>query len=126
MDHLPQHLDRRALRPHDLVAYDARDHLVVPDPPHRDPLVPLEQSFGELVELLVVPSLHVHLDEVETRLRDSRVACLAERGRDTPNLPEPGRVEAAAVPQHTADRLVLPGRHLLEHVELGRHVLEGK
>jgi hypothetical protein len=46
------------------------------------------------------------------------------RRRDAPHLSEPGRVEAAPVPEHAPDRLVLPRRHLLEHVELARDELQ--
>src|SRR5262245_2481490 len=108
MDHLPEHLDWRSLRSHDLVADDARDDLVMADAPHRDPLVPLEQRFGQLVQLLVLAPAHVELDDVEPGSGDSLVERLAERRRDPTDVSEPGRVETAAVPEHAADRLVLP------------------
>src|SRR4051812_2719030 len=69
VDHLSEHLDRRPLRPDDLVADDSRHDLVVADPPHRDPLVPLDQGLGELVERFVLTPLDVHLDDVEAGLR---------------------------------------------------------
>ena len=90
MDHLPQHLDRRPLCPHDLVADDAGDDLVVADPPHCDALVPLDERLGELVELLVVASLDIHLDEIETFLRHRSLECLAERRRHPANLTKAG------------------------------------
>src|SRR3954470_9871785 len=54
VDHLAEHFDRRSLRADDLVADDAGDDLVVTDAPHRHAFVPLDQRFGELVEVLVV------------------------------------------------------------------------
>src|SRR5688572_28619175 len=48
VDHLPEHLHRRALRAHDLIADDARDDFVVANAPHRDALVPFDQCLGEL------------------------------------------------------------------------------
>src|SRR5436190_18956416 len=118
MDHLAEHLDRCPLRATDLVADDARDHFVVADAPHGHALVPLDQRLGELVELLVLATLHVYLDNVETRGDDGLLERGAERRRDAPHLPETRRVEPAAVAEDAPDRLVLPGRHLLEHVEL--------
>src|SRR3954451_24309038 len=79
MDHLAEQLDRRSMRPDDLVADDAGDDLVVADAPHRHALVPLDQRFGELLQILVVASLHVDLDEVEAGGRDRVLECLAER-----------------------------------------------
>src|SRR5689334_15023617 len=108
VDHLPEHFDRRALRADDLIADDARNDLVVADAPHRHPLVPLDQRLGELVELLVLTSLHVHLDRVEACGRNRLLEGLAERRRDAAHLAKAGRVEAAAVTEHSADRLVFP------------------
>src|SRR5580765_4518338 len=97
VDHLPQHLDRRPLRPHDLVADDPGDDLVVADPPHRDPLGPLDQGLGELVEPFVLASADVDLDDVEPGRRDRLLEGRAERRRHAAHLAEPRRVEAAAV-----------------------------
>ena len=48
----------------------------------RDPLVPLDQRLGELVELLVLAALHVDLDERRGRAsRRSGVERVAERRR---------------------------------------------
>ena len=121
-----EHLDRRPLRADDRVADDARDDLVVADPPEVDPLVPLDQRLGELVELLVLAALDVHVARARARLLAERVERLAERGRDAADLAPAGRVEAAAVAEHLADLLVLPRRHLLEHVELRRRVLQAQ
>src|SRR4029079_3029589 len=87
---------------------------------------PFDERLCQLVELLVVAALHVDLDEIETGLRNGGVECLTEGRCDPAHLPEPGGVEAASVTQHLADGLVLPGRHLLEHVELPRDELEAE
>src|SRR5215831_6984263 len=108
VDHLPEHFDGRPLRADDLVADHARDDLVMADAPHRHALVPLDQRLGQLVQLLVLASPDVELDEVEARRRHCLLESLAERRRDAPDLTEAGRVEAAAVPEHAPDRLVLP------------------
>jgi hypothetical protein len=93
--------------------------------PERDPLVPLDQRLGELVELLVVTTLLVELDEAEPPLATDFVEGLAEVGRHLADAPEPGRVEAAAVPEHRSDPArVLPGGHLLEHVHQRDHGLQ--
>src|SRR5205085_8120616 len=91
-----------------------------------DPLVPFNERFGELVQLLVLPTPHVELDDVESRAAEGCVERLAERRRDTAHLAEPRRVEAAAVPEHPSYRLVLPRGHLLEHVELARDELQAE
>src|SRR6266567_6271817 len=118
VDHLSQHLDGRALRADHLVADDARHHLVVANAPHRDPLVPFDQRLRELVQLLAVATLDVDLDDIQSGGAQRSVERLAERRRNAANLAEAGRVETAAMTEHAPDRLVLPRRHLLEHVEL--------
>src|SRR3954452_17041374 len=90
MDHLPEHLDRRPLRPDNLVADDPRDDLVVADAPHRDPLVPLDQRLGELVQILVLAAADVHLDDIEPRGCDGGLERRADRRRDTPDVAESG------------------------------------
>ena len=105
---LPEHLDRRPLRPDDLIADDPRHDLVVADAPHRDPLVPFDQRFGELVEVLVLAPADVHLDDVQARSANRALERLPEQRRHAPDLPEPWRVEAAAVAEDAADLLVLP------------------
>src|SRR5215210_1251948 len=123
MDHLSEHLDRRSLRPDDLVANDARDDLVMADAPHRDAFVPLDQRLGELVKGFLLAPLDVHLDDIEAGSGDRVLEGLAERRRDATHLAESRRIEAAAVPEHPPDGLVLPRRHLLEHVELAHDEL---
>src|SRR5438874_5579707 len=118
VDHLPEHLDRRALSTDDLVADDARHDLVVADAPHGHALVPFDQRLGQLVELLLFAALDVHLDHIEPGCAHCRLEGLAERRRDASHLAEARGVEAAAVAEHAPDRLVLPRGHLLEHVEL--------
>src|SRR5881275_819099 len=88
VDHLSEHLDRRPLRADHLIADDARDDLVVTDAPHRHALVPLDQRLGELVEILVLASLDVDLDEIEAGRRDRRLERLSEWRRDAPHLAE--------------------------------------
>ena len=87
-------------------------------------LVPGDQELGKLVEILVLPALAVDVDDRQPSLPDQREVRLPELRRDPANLAEARGVEPAAVAEHLADRLVLPRRHLLEHVELGDHVLE--
>ena len=60
----------------------------------------------------------VELDDVEAVRRERLRERLPERRRDAAHLAHAGRVEARAVPQHAANRLVLPRRHLLEHLEV--------
>src|SRR5206468_286658 len=79
---------------------------------------------GELVELLELASPDVEVDERETLLAVQRVERLTERRRDAADVPEARGVEAAAVTEDLPDRLVLPGRHVLEHVEQLRGDLE--
>jgi hypothetical protein len=126
VDQPAQHFDGGALGADDGVADHACDDLVVPDPPEVDPLVELDHRLGELVELLVLPAARVDVDEREPRLLPQRVERLPERRHDAAHLPPAGRVEAAAVPEHLPDLLVLPRRHLLEHVELVGRVAEAQ
>ncbi len=66
----------------------------------------------------MVATLHVELGERETGVPPRRVKRLAKAREHAPQLVPAGGVEARAVPQHLADLLVLPGRHVLEHLEL--------
>src|SRR3970282_978001 len=43
---------------------------------------------------------------------------LAQARKHTAELVPPGGVEARPVPEHSSDLLVLPRRHVLEHLEL--------
>src|SRR4051794_27209109 len=52
MDQPPEHLDRRALRPDHRAADHTLDDHEVTRPPRDDPLVPLDQALGELVQRL--------------------------------------------------------------------------
>ena len=113
-----EQLDRRPLRPDDAVADDPRDDLVVAHAPQLGLLVELHERLRELVELLVLAPLDVELREREARLAASGVEGLAESREDPAQLGPPRRVEAGAVPEHLPDLLVLPGRHVLEHLEL--------
>ena len=113
-----EQLDRRPLRPDDAVADDPRDDLVVAHAPQLGLLVELHERLRELVQLLVLAPLDVELREREARLAASGVEGLAEPREDPAQLGPPRRVEAGAVPEHLPDLLVLPGRHVLEHLEL--------
>src|ERR671923_112375 len=126
LDQASEQLDGRSLRADDLVADDPRDDLVVAEAPDRHPLVPFGQGLGELVEVLELPAAHVELDDREPRLAPEGVEGLAELRRDAADGTEAGRVEPASVPEHLADRLVFPRRHLLEHVELGGDELKAE
>src|SRR5438093_4338311 len=66
LDQPAEQLHGRSLGADHLVADDPRDHLVVPHSPKRQPFVPVDQALRELVELLVLASLHVEVDEAET------------------------------------------------------------
>src|SRR5262249_59831008 len=90
MDHLPEHFNRRPLSAHNLVADDPRDHLVVPDAPHRDALVPFDERFRELIELLVLAPSNVELHDVEPRAANCALERLAERRRHATDLAKPG------------------------------------
>src|SRR5262245_57702128 len=117
-DEAAEELDRRALRPDDRVADRARDHLVVPHAPELGLLVELEERLRKLVQILVIASLDVELQDREARLAALHVERLPEPREDPPQLVPAGRVEPGPVAEHLADLLVLPGRHVLEHLEL--------
>src|SRR5947199_8256328 len=86
VDHLPQHFDRRSLRADDLVADDPRHHLVVTDAPRRDALVPVDQRLRKLIQLFVLASANVYLDDVEARFPERSVEGLAEWRRHASSL----------------------------------------
>src|SRR5438477_5093854 len=92
VDQAAEHLDRSALRSDDLVADDPRDDLVVPDAPRCDALVPLEQRFRELIELLVLATADVELVDREPCRGKRCLEGIAQRRRDTANLPKAGRI----------------------------------
>ena len=118
LDQLAEELDRRPLRADDLVPDHARDHLVMARAPDRDPLVPLDEQLGELVELLELAPALIQLDDRQTLGSAQLVEGLSELRRDAADVPETGRVEAAAVAEDGTDvARVLPRRHLLEHVQ---------
>src|SRR5579863_4432559 len=123
-DQLREHGDRCALRPRGVLADASHDGRVVAEAPDPDPLVPVGQRLGELVEVLELAAVLVELDEIEPRRGDARVEGapgVARRGGDGAKT---GRVEAAAVPEGDADCLVLPRRHPLEHLHRRRHVVQ--
>src|SRR5262249_19950291 len=126
LDQPAEQLDRRALRADHLVADDSRDHLVMAHPPQRQALVPIDQGLGELVQVFVLATLDVEVENRQSALAQRARERLPEQRRDAADLTEAGRVEAAAVPEPSTDGLVLPRRHLLEHVELSRDVLEAE
>ncbi len=117
LDQPGEQLDRRALRADDVLADHAADHLHVTEAPDPDLLVPVDEQLGELVEVFVLATLRVHLEQREPALAAERVERAVQRRRHAPNLAEAGRVEARAVPEHAADVLVLPRRHQLEVLE---------
>src|SRR6185503_5166392 len=117
-----EHLDGRSLRPDDAVPDHPRDDAVVADSPRLAPLVDLDHRLREAVQRIVVTTADVQLREREPLLPAPGVEGLPEPGERDTQRPPAGRVEPAAVTQHLADLLVLPGRQLLEHVELVRGV----
>src|SRR5262249_46914493 len=126
LDQPAEQLDRGSLRAHDLVADDPCDDLVVAHPPERQALVPIDQGLGKLVEVLVLPALDVEIDERQTALAERARERLPEQRCDAADLAEARRVEAAAVTELSAYGLVLPRRHLFEHVALTGDVLEAE
>src|SRR5207237_7218818 len=97
--------------------------LVVAEAPDRHALVPLGQELGELVEVLVLAPARVDLDQREAALAPELRERLRQVGRDAPHLAETRRVEPGAVPEHLAERVVLPRRHLREGREARCRVL---
>src|ERR1035441_994139 len=123
-DQLSQHLHRCSLRSRGVLAEVARDGGVVAEAPDPDALVPVGERLGGLVELLELPAALVQLDELEPGRLDEAVEGPAGapcRGGDGAKA---RRVKAAAVGEHDAYLLGLPGRHLREHLERARHVVE--
>src|SRR5205814_1495093 len=80
----------------------------------------------EPVELLVVSPSDVQRAKVEARSSNRSVERAAEQRSHTPDLAETRGVEAAPVSEHAANLLVLPRRHLLEHVELAGDELQAE
>src|SRR4029078_3913516 len=113
-----EHLDRASLRSDDAVPDHPGDDAVVADPPGLAPLVDLDHRLREAVQRIVVATADVQLREREPLLPAAGVEGLPEPGASDAQRRPAGRVEPAAVTQHLADLLVLPGRQLLEHVEL--------
>ena len=72
VDQPAHHLDRRSLRADHVAADHPLDDVEVPDAPDDDALVPLDQLLGELVEVLVLASARVDLDQ-----RQARRSCAA-------------------------------------------------
>ena len=60
---LGEYLDGCALRPDDVLADGPRHNLEVAEVADADPLVPLRQRFGKLVQVLVRAPLRVNLDQ---------------------------------------------------------------
>ena len=90
----------------------------MPHPPHLAPLVQLHEGLGQAIERVVLAPLDVDVDEREIGFPAPRVERRAEPRKRDAQRPPAWRVEPAAVTEHLADLLVLPGRELLEHVEL--------
>ena len=97
----------------------------MPEAPHTDLLVPVDQRLGELVQILVLPALRVDLEQRQPPLPAQRVEGGVQARRDLPDPAEPGRVEARAVAEHAAHLLVLPRRHQLEVLEERDDVAQG-
>src|SRR4029453_13654891 len=68
--------------------------------------------------MLVLAALHVDVREREPGLAPRSVEGLTEPREHAPQLVPARRVEPGSVPEHLADLLVLPRRHVLEHLEL--------
>jgi len=120
-DEPAEELDGRPLRPDHLVADDARDHLVVAQPPVLCLLVELDQRLREAVEVLVLASLDVDVGDGEPGSTPRRMEGLPETWKNVAQRVPAGRVEPRAVAEHFANLLVLPRGHVLEHVQLPDH-----
>src|SRR5438067_5666545 len=114
MDQPSHHLDRGALRADDVTPDDTLDDLEMTHAPDDHAFVELDQLLREQVQLFELPASRVHVDERKARLLVRGPERLPERLRDTAQLPEAGRVEAAAVSENLAHLGVLPRRHVLE------------
>src|SRR3954452_22125730 len=124
LDQAAEQLDRRSLRADHLISDHAGDDQVVAHSPQSDALVPRNQELGQLVEIFVLSTLDVERDDVQACLSQLLGEGLPERRGHPADLAEAGRVEAAPVSEHLADRLVLPGRERLQHLEMADHVVE--
>ena len=89
-------------------------------------LVELDQRLGEPVEILVLTAPHVDIGERETGTSPRCMEGVAESRELVAECVPARRVEARAVPEHLADLLVLPGRHVLEHVQLRDDVADAE
>src|SRR5262249_20564250 len=126
VDEPAEHFDRGSLGADDGISDDARNDAIVADSPGLRPFVELHQRLRELGEVLVPTPLDVDVDQGETGALTLLLERLTQERQDPAQLCEPGRVEAGAVTQHLADLLVLPRRHVLEHVELGGDELKAE
>ena len=110
-----EHLDGRALRADDSVADHAGDDLVVPDPPGGSPARPARSVPRRAGTAPRARGPARRRRRARPRSRRAWNAC-PSAGRRGARASR--RVEAAAVAEHLADLLVLPRRHMLEHVQL--------
>ena len=89
-------------------------------------LVELDQRLGELIQVLVLAALDVHVGERQASSAPGGVERLPEPRELVAERVPARRVEPGAVPEHLADLLVLPRRHVLEHVQLLDHVADAE
>ena len=68
----------------------------------------------------------VHVSQLETGSRAQTVKRLPQPLGHVRDTAEARRVKPAAVPEHDADLLVLPGIHLVEHLDLRGDVLQAQ
>src|SRR5207302_7263041 len=79
LDQAGEQVDRCALRADDVLADDPRHDLEVAEAPDADALVPLGELLGELVEILVLASARVDLEQREAALLAESVEGAVER-----------------------------------------------
>ena len=92
--------------------------------PQHQPLVQLGERLGELVEILMLASVDIDVFQRQLALAYEGGKSLSESRHRRADGAKSRRIEAAAVAQHRAHLLILPGRHLLEHVQLAGDQLQ--
>src|SRR5262249_8841076 len=122
-DQTAEYVDRGALGTDRLVPDDPRGDLVMPHPPYRNALVPLDHRLGQSVQVRVRAAL-VELDQVDAALGNQCV-----EGRPGPpagplHCAPPGRLETGAVTEHGPDRLEGPRTQMSQHLQLAGDELD--
>ncbi|MEA2500002.1 MAG: hypothetical protein QOD01_113 [Actinomycetota bacterium] len=107
------------------MADDPGGHLVVPGPPERHPLVPLDHGLAEAVQG-VLGATPVEVHQVHVLPPGELVERLPELRAHRLDAAPPGGLEPRPVPQHRADRLEVPRGEVPEHLKLAGHQLDAE